>query len=440
MKNNHFIKLPTPSFSWIILFFYLFQFTFNITAQEVTIKRFNSIEMGTTRTLKIYVPDSYEKDSTRYFPITILLDGDFLFDVYLGNMKLFAQRDLAPDQILVGVFQNQGNERSTDTAFDKVSGLPTEESNKFYRFVGGELLDYMEKNYRVSPFRTIVGSTTTANFINYYLSENEPVFDAYVNINPYFNEDMFTFLNTKLSGLERSKVYMYLNSGKYNKLEIHKKIEQVAYGLKNLENPNILVKYDIFDNSTKTSSIGQAIPGALAHIFSGYAYISPEEFDMNIKHLTPPDAIDYLRTKYVDIDYLFGTNLKIRERDILAIESIVIDQENGKYLAEFGSMIEKLYSKSPLSDYYIGMFYEKQGKYKQALKYYKNGYAKMDQNIEKAEKYYQNIERVQGRADEVIQAEEQEKNNRDAKKEEWKEQKKAEEEMKDKYRKKGKEN
>ncbi len=124
----------------------------------------------------------------------------------------------------------------------------------------------------------------------------------------------------------------------------------------------------------------------------------------------------------------------------MAIESIVIDQENGKYLAEFGSMIEQLYPKSPLSDYYIGMFYEKQGKYKQALKYYKNGYAKMDQNIEKAEKYYENIERVQGRADEVIQAEEQEKNDRDAKKEEWKEQKKAEEEMKDKYRKKGKEN
>jgi tetratricopeptide (TPR) repeat protein len=102
-------------------------------------------------------------------------------------------------------------------------------------------------------------------------------------------------------------------------------------------------------------------------------------------------------------------------------------------------MIEDLYPESPLSDYYIGMFYELQGKYSQALKYYKNGYAKMDQNAENAEKYYQNIERVQGRADEVIQQEEAEKAERDSKKEEWKAQKEAEKEMQEKYRKKEKE-
>ena len=420
-------------------FLILLLISFWSQAQEVQLKRFNSVEMGTTRTLKIYVPPTYEKDTARYYPVTVILDGDFLFDVYLGNMKLFAQRDLAPEQILVGVFQNEGDERTTDIEYDKVNGLPTENSDRFYRFIGAELLDDLEQKYRISPFRTIVGSTASANFINYYILENEPIFDAFININPYYSPDMFTYLEMKLGTMERSKIYYYLNSGKYNNVDIHKKIDQVGYGLKNLENPNVLVKYDLFDNSTKTSSIGQAIPGALAHIFSGYAYISPEEFNLNIQQLSPPDAIDYLKKKYVDIDYLFGTNLKIRERDIYAIESIIIDQENGKYLAEFGKMIEDLYPESPLSDYYIGMFYELQGKYSQALKYYKNGYAKMDQNAENAEKYYQNIERVQGRADEVIQQEEAEKAERDSKKEEWKAQKEAEKEMQEKYRKKEKE-
>jgi hypothetical protein len=420
-------------------FLILLLISFWSQAQDVQLKRFNSVEMGTTRTLKIYVPPTYEKDTARYYPVTVILDGDFLFDVYLGNMKLFAQRDLAPEQILVGVFQNEGDERTTDIEYDKVNGLPTENSDRFYRFIGAELLDDLEQKYRISPFRTIVGSTASANFINYYILENEPIFDAFININPYYSPDMFTYLEMKLGTMERSKIYYYLNSGKYINVDIHKKIDQVGYGLKNLENPNVLVKYDLFDNSTKTSSIGQAIPGALAHIFSGYAYISPEEFNLNIQQLSPPDAIDYLKKKYVDIDYLFGTNLKIRERDIYAIESIIIDQENGKYLAEFGKMIEDLYPESPLSDYYIGMFYELQGKYSQALKYYKNGYAKMDQNAENAEKYYQNIERVQGRADEVIQQEEAEKAERDSKKEEWKAQKEAEKEMQEKYRKKEKE-
>jgi hypothetical protein len=391
-----------------------------VKAQESRIKLFDSVELGTTRTLKIYFPESYEQDSTRFYPLTILLDGDFLFDVYLGNMNLFTQRDLAPEQILVGIFQNENNFRNSDVEYDKLTGLPTEDSDKFYRFVGAELLNYMDTNYRISPFRTIVGSTSTANFITYY------------------NKDMPLFLENKLMTLDSQKLYYYLNSGKYNSKEVHQSIAQVSSLLKNIENPDILVKYDIFDNSTKTSSIGQAIPGALAHIFSGYSYISPEEYDLNVKHLAPPDAIDYLKRKYVDIEYLFGTNLKIRERDIYAIEGIIIDQENGKYLADFGGMIEKLYPESPLSDYYFGMYYEKQGKYKQALKYYKNGYAKMDQSAENAEAFFQNIERVQGREDEVIQAEEQEKLDREVKKEEWKEQKKSEKEMQEIYRKKDK--
>lgn len=419
----------------IVLLFTVFLIQ-TATAQEVILKNFNSEELGVTRKIKIYVPPTYEKDSTRFYPLTVLLDGDFLFDVYLGNMKMFAQRDLAPEQIIVGIVQNEKNERSTDVAVDKVSGLPTEESERFYRFVRGELLDFMESKYRISPFKTIVGTTQTANFINYFLIEQNRTFNAFVNINPSYSPDMINFLEGALGKQIKSQIYYYVNSGKYNGVDNHKNIEQVALMIRNLENPEVSVKYDIFDNSTKTSSIGQAIPGALAHIFSGYAYITPEEFQTNIKDLTPSEAIDYLKTKYVNIEYLFGTNLHIRERDIYAIEGIVIDQENGRYLAEFGNMIKDLYPKSPLSDYYIGMFYEKQGKYAQALKNYKNGYAKMDQNGENAEAFYQNIERVQGRADEVIQMENEAKEERETKKEEWKEQKKAEKEMNEKFRKK----
>ena len=408
----------------------------SVTAQDIQYKQFKSAELGRTRELKIYIPPTYHKDSTKLYPLTIILDGEELFDIYLGNMELFAKRDLAPEQILVGILQENQTERYAETAVDKVSGLPTEDSEAFYRFIRGELLDDLESKYRLSPFRTIVGSTVSANFLNFFLIENDLAFDAFVNINPYYSPDMYTFLENKLNSVNREQVYYYVNSGKYNGTDLHKSIEQVAYMIKNMDNPNVKVKYDLFDNSTKTSSIGQAVPSAIAHIFSGYAYISPEEFDLNIKHLSPPDAIDYVKKKYVDIEYLFGTNLKIRERDIYAIESIVIDEENGRYLGEFSDMIKDLYPESPLSDYYLGMYYEKQGKYSQALKNYKNGYAKMSQNPEKAEAFYQNIERVQGRADEAIEMQEAEKEERETKKEEWKSQKQADKEMMEKYRKK----
>ena len=86
--------------------------------------------------------------------------------------------------------------------------------------------------------------------------------------------------------------------------------------------------------------------------------------------------------------------MKIREKDIFAIEPIILDKENGDYLKNFGEMINKLYKDSPLGDYYIGRYYETGGKYKQALKYYKNGYMKLPEDDPNSDGYYENIERV----------------------------------------------
>ncbi|MBT8385067.1 MAG: hypothetical protein KJO83_05070 [Bacteroidia bacterium] len=91
---------------------------------------------------------------------------------------------------------------------------------------------------------------------------------------------------------------------------------------------------------------------------------------------------------------MFGANLKIRQRDIFAVESIILDKEDGDYLEEFGKMINRLYPESPIGDYYIGQYYETSNHLKKALKYYKNGYAKISAEDPNGDGYYQNVERV----------------------------------------------
>ncbi len=448
------------------LFTFLLLLSFLLSAQEVFLHEINSMELGQKRPIKIYVPESYDVNKERLYPLAVVMDGDYLFDVFVGNSKMFAYKDKAPEQIIVGIMQ--ADTRYEDCDYDKVSGLPSDTGNRFYRFIHMELLEYMESTFRLSPFRTLVGDSFTANFLNYFVLENELAFDAFIAINPSYSPDMPIMLQNKLSMPLKQKLYYYTNSGKYHSAEKTKIIKDVAFLLNTTENPDLSLKYDFFETTSLTASKGQAISAALAHIFDIYSAISKEEFNANVQHLSPPDAIAYLESKYVEIDYLFGTNMKIRERDIYAIESIVIDQENGEYLVSFGDMIQKLYPESPLSDYYIGMFYEKEGKYKQALKHYKNGYAKFDENSENAEAFYQNIERVLNRQDEILleaaaeeeqhelekierkEAKEQEKENwkaakekREAEKEqkrkEWEARKQKEKEMMEQYRKKGSE-
>lgn len=368
-------------------------------SQNIQYKNFNSNELGIERSIKIYIPPSYEIDSTKFYPLTIVLDAEYLFDVYVGNAILFANKEEAPEQIIVGINQNKYNERYEDCSYLKENSFPTEQGEAFYRFIRSELFDYFEENYRVSPFKTIVGNTLTANFINYFLIEDYPGFNAYINVSPYYAMDMPTLIQSKVKQLKTENVYYYLSTTKQNSEKRHAAITNTNSLLGGLSNEKFKYKFDSFENSSKTASIGQSISSALSFIFDLYSAISKEEFDTNIKNLSPPDAIAYLENKYVEIEYLFGSNLKIREQDIFAIESIILDKENGDYLKNFGEMINKLYEESPIGDYYIGRYYETGQKLKQALNYYKSGYMKLPEGDPNADAYYENVERVLAKRD-----------------------------------------
>jgi predicted alpha/beta superfamily hydrolase len=363
-------------------------------SQNTQVKKFSSRELNDDRFLKIYVPPGYADDKTKLYPLTIVLDAEYLFDVYMGNSILFSSKEKAPEQIIVGINQNQYNERIKDCAYSKENSLPTKDSEAFYRFIRSELMDYLEENYRLSPFKTIVGNTLTANFINYFLIEDNPGFNAFVAINPYYAPDMPALMHQKIPTLKNENRFYYLSGGNYLSENWKTAINGTNELLKTANNPKFKYQYEFFEKSNAVASIGQSIPSAFAFIFDLYSAISKEEFDKNIKDLSPADAIAYLENKYVEIDYLFGSNLKIRESDIFAIESIILDKENGDYLKNFGEMINRLYKQSPIGDYYIGSYYETGGKFKQALEYYKSGYMKLPEGDPNADGYYENIERV----------------------------------------------
>ncbi len=376
-----------------IVFILLIISSFAYAQDNIIFKRYNSFELNTERILKIYLPDSYETETDNTYPVTIVFDGEYLFDVYVANAKLFASRNKAPEQIVVGIFQNQNEERYIDCDYSTDTGLPNEDSTKFYKFVREELLNYIDDNFRTSLFKTLVGNTITANFANYFFLENSSAFNAYININPSYAPQMNERIEAKSQSLNEV-IFYYLSSGNFNHEKRLEAINNVHNLLKLSENEKLKYKYDDFSNSTKTASIGQAIPSAMGFIFELFAPISKKEFDNNIADLTPGEAIMYLEKKYVEIDYLYGSNVKVRESDIFIMEPIIMDKENGDYLEEFGKMILRLYPESPMGDYYIGFYYETGYDYRKALKHYKNGYAKIGSDNPNSDGYFENVERI----------------------------------------------
>ncbi|HKJ06750.1 MAG TPA: alpha/beta hydrolase-fold protein, partial [Flavobacteriaceae bacterium] len=243
----------------LLIFFFCISFS---KAQEIKYKNFDSKALQTQRELKIYIPESYYVDEDKFYPLTIVMDAEYLFDAYVGNAKLFAATDKAPEQIIVGINQNKYNERFQDCSFNKENSLPTRESEAFYQFVRGELLNYFEENYRVSPFKTVVGNTLTANFINYFFVEEYPGFNAFVSINPSYAMDMPAMLVQKVPTLKNEKIYYYLSNGPYNSKSKKEQITGTHNALKVLNKNEFLYQYDFFENSTKTAAISQSMAKA----------------------------------------------------------------------------------------------------------------------------------------------------------------------------------
>lgn len=375
----------------------LLLFCVSLFGQKKITKKYESEELQDIRNIQIHLPKGYDRDTISNYPLTIVLDAEYLYDLYVGNSKLFSHTDRAPKQIVVGI--EMAETRLKDASIDETrkSSL-TADSRSFLKFIKEELLPYIEGNYRTSPFLTIVGNGISANLLTHFLRDETPIFNSYVCLNPTFSPDINTHMQSyglsKLSTIDNT-YYFYMNDGNFIGEAKKQNIQNLNTYLQTLKIKNFNVKYDFSESSpSNVSAIGESIPRALNKIFEIYSGISKEEFDTKIKDLSPIDAIAYLENKYIEIDYLFGSNLGIREIDIIAIESIIIDKENGDHLKTYGDMILNLYPFSPLGHYYLGRYYEAGQNWRRALQEYRLGYGKMDPSDPNADKFYKNVQRM----------------------------------------------
>ena len=370
-------------------------FSFNAFSQTIIKKTITSDYLGSTREIKIYLPKGYDKNEKKNYPLAIVLDAEYMFDLYIGNAVLFAEKDKAPKQIIIGV--NMAETRKKDTYFNINNGKFTFSNKNFYQFIKNEVIFEIESAYKTSPFISVIGEGTSANLITYFLGEKTPLINSYICINPNFSN----FIGRQIQAYnlmrfqeEDNTFYFYTNNSNVFSDDKQARINQLQKEISGLGPHNFNIINDTFNAESRISAISESIPRALTKIFEIYSAISEEEFDKKVKDLSPIDAIIYLETKYLNIEFLFGSSLGIRKQDIFAVEKIIIEKENGDQLLNFGLMILKLFPNSPLGEYYIGRFYEQSKNIKKAIYYYKIGYGKMDPSDPNADAFYENILRL----------------------------------------------
>ena len=353
------------------LLFLLFIFSSPIFSQKI-IDTIASKSLDEDREITISLPNSYENQPKQRFPILVLLDGDFLFDPFQGALSYGNYWDDLPEVIIIGITQNKNNERSADCTIDKTNGLPSEKGERFYEFIGLELIPYIEKKYRVAPFKMIAGLDTTASFLNYFLFKDTPIFDAYIAMSPEHPSGMEEQIPDRLAVINKP-IFYYHSIGDGDSKKMRNRNIALDELAKKIEKNSLYYKFDDFKGASHYSLVLNSIPSALYHIFSAYQPISNSEYNDKIVGL-PSGYVDYLTKKYEILEKSFSLKIPIRVNDFIAIEQAILKNKAYAEFNDLAQLAKKYYPKSMLADYEMGQMYEKMEENSKALKSYMAAY------------------------------------------------------------------
>lgn len=345
----------------------LFVMTWSLSSQ-VIFEEYESRQLNTTRQLKIKLPDNYDPETELKHPVIVVFDGEYLFGPVSGQVSFQTYFDEMPESIIVGVYQ--GKERFYDSYCDEVSGLPFESGERFYKFIAQELIPYIDANYNTSKFKVAVGHNIMGNFINAFLLNDSPIFQAYINLSPDFQGKMNENVATRLAWLE-DDIFYYMATSDTDIKRIKQKIQSTNQQLKAIDNQKLTYYYDELKGDRHYQLVTGALSKAMDRIFELYKPL--DEKELREKVLPYEGTLDdYIVDRYKRIDDLFGIFKPISEEELKQLVTIAEERKDLESVYKIGKLANKLNPNSSFGTYHMALYAEKLGKTKKAVKLYES--------------------------------------------------------------------
>ncbi|MFV9483762.1 alpha/beta hydrolase [Christiangramia sp. ASW11-125] len=329
----------------------------------------NSQKLGEQREIKIQLPRNYEQNSEKRYPVVVVLDGDYLFEPVAGMVDYYSYWKDIPEMIVVGI--NQDGIRMEDTSYGENS-LPADKGAKFFEFIGMELLASLDQKYRTANFRMIVGHDFTANFINYYLLKQEPIFKGYINLSPDLAPEVANWVTDALESSE-SKKWFYLATSNEDIPALKSGIASFDNQLKGINNKLVSYKFEEFTGESHYSLVGKAIPSAISSMFEIYRPISTKDYN-EILLQTSISPTQYLTEKYESIEELYGLKRQISINDFMAVHNAIEKTRNWEAYKDLYKLAFDHYPGTMLGTFFEARHEEETGNPKKAMRMYQNAY------------------------------------------------------------------
>jgi len=338
------------------------------TFAQVKKEIFESFKLQERRDVTYYIPEDY--DDEEQHTLIVVLDGEYLFDNVVAKAKFYHRFSGMPPAIVVGINQSKNQLRYEDCAFDAENGLPTEKSKLFFEFLGMEIIPKLETTYTISPFKMIVGYDLTANFENFFLFKENPLFNSYINISPTLAPEMESRVPERINAIDKEIFYHLITETE--KSNSTQQITQLHTALAAIDKESFHYYYDEYETD-HTSIAAYGLGKAFEDVFEIFKPISPKEYKQKIIASDKP-VFDYLKNKYILIEETFGFTKKVDLNDIMAIYAASKKKEEPESLKELSDLCKKEFPETMLGFYFEGEYLEETGEPKKALRTFEKAF------------------------------------------------------------------
>ncbi len=145
------------------------------------------------REIYIKIPESYSANNTLNYPVAYVLDGDVMLPT-ATLVHSYYSGGFMPEMVLIGISNTKHRERDLTTS--KVTtrhGMEYTQENgeadNFTQFIATELIPYIEKNYPVTSYKTLIGHSYGGLFTINTLIHHSHLFENYLAIDPSLDWD-----------------------------------------------------------------------------------------------------------------------------------------------------------------------------------------------------------------------------------------------------------
>lgn len=138
------------------------------------------------RPILISLPYGYGQSQKRY-PVIYITDGSEYRLQASGGLIKYLSNNKIPEMICVFI---PNTNRGRDLSYYPMDQLPGSGSGRnFARFINEELIPYIDKNYRTTSYRTLVGYSAGGEFVLYTMFDYPETFNAIIAASPSIFSD-----------------------------------------------------------------------------------------------------------------------------------------------------------------------------------------------------------------------------------------------------------